>query len=234
MTAATDIRGGLAIFVKTPGHSTVKSRLAADCGDAYALDWYRHAAAAVASIARAAQARSGLAVYWAVAEADAHDAWCDFPTLAQRGGDLGTRMAHVHAQLVARHGFSLLIGADAPQITTALLHDAATWLAAPSKRLVLGRARDGGFWLFGANVVAPLAAWTGVSYSQADTARDFRAALADLGEWRELESLTDVDRAGDLAIVQHALQTLPDPTAEQSALATWMRDRETVDRKSVV
>lgn len=228
MNAATDTRGGLAIFVKTPGHSTVKSRLAAERGSAYALDWYRHAAAAVASVARAAQAESGPAVYWAVAEADAHDAWCDFPTLAQRGGDLGTRMAHVHAQLVARHGFGLLIGADTPQVTTALLHDAATWLAAPSKRLVLGRARDGGFWLFGANVVAPLETWTSVAYSQPHTARDLRATMAHVGEWRELESLTDVDRAGDLAIVQHALQSLPDPTAEQSALATWMRDRETV------
>lgn len=228
MTATTDTRGGLAIFVKTPGHSTVKSRLAAECGETYAIDWYRHATAAVASVARATQAQSGLTVYWAVAEAVAHDAWTDFPTLAQGVGDLGTRMAHVHAQLVARHGFGLLIGADAPQVTAALLHDAAAWLATPSQRLALGRARDGGFWLFGANVVAPLAAWTCVSYSQPDTSRDFRAAMAGLGEWRELETLTDADRAGDLAVVQHALQSLPDPTAEQSALATWMRHHETV------
>ncbi|HEV8692715.1 MAG TPA: hypothetical protein VGQ93_00795, partial [Lysobacter sp.] len=59
---------GLAIFVKTPGYSPVKTRLAADCGRAYAEAWYRRAAAAVASVAKIAADREGIAVYWAVAE----------------------------------------------------------------------------------------------------------------------------------------------------------------------
>src|SRR4029079_3252618 len=44
---------GVAIFVKTPGHSPVKTRLAADRGQAWTEAWYRRAAAAVAAVARA-------------------------------------------------------------------------------------------------------------------------------------------------------------------------------------
>src|SRR3546814_381382 len=67
--------GALAIFVKTPGHSGLKTRLAAERGERYAVEWYRRAAAAVSSVARRAHARHGVTAYWAVAEAGALDAW---------------------------------------------------------------------------------------------------------------------------------------------------------------
>lgn len=219
--------GALAVFVKTPGHSAVKSRLAADRGERYVVDWYRRAAAAVASVVRRVQAHHGASAYWAVAEGDALDAWPGLPSIAQGEGGLGARMSRVHADLVARHGFGLLLGADAPQITGTLLLEAISWLSVPTPRVVLGPAHDGGFWLFGANVAPSLAAWTSVPYSVAHTAHDLRQAMRDLGEWRTLESLTDVDHASDLAAVQQALHALVDPTAEQRTLAEWMHEQET-------
>ena len=98
---------GVAIFVKTPGHSPVKTRLAADRGQAWTEAWYRRAAAAVAAVARATIATS----YWAVAEPEAiaTGAWPDLPAIAQGDGGLGSRMARVHAELVAHeseHGIS--------------------------------------------------------------------------------------------------------------------------------
>ncbi|MEG3191988.1 TIGR04282 family arsenosugar biosynthesis glycosyltransferase [Lysobacter sp. D1-1-M9] len=218
--------GALAIFVKTPGHSAVKSRLAADRGERYAQAWYRHAAAAVASVARSAQARHGLTAYWAVAEPEALGDWPELPALAQGGGELGERMARVHAQLVARHGSGLLIGADAPQLTVQLLGEAGDWLASASPRLALGPASDGGFWLFGANMPPPLPAWTQVRYSADDTARQFRRNMEALGAWRTLATLTDADHGHDLTAVLHALETLPEPTAEQRSLADWMGEQE--------
>lgn len=218
--------GALAIFVKTPGHSPVKSRLAAERGERYAVDWYRQAAAAVASVVRVAQARYGVAAYWAVAEPDALDAWPGLPVIAQGEGGLGARMAQVHAQLVARHGFGVLLGADAPQLSAAMLGDAIDWLSASPKRLMLGPAHDGGFWLFGGNTVPPLQAWTAVRYSAADTARDLRQSMRGVGDWRTLATLTDADHASDLAAVQQALHALPDPTPEQRALVRWMREQE--------
>lgn len=220
------MNGALAIFVKTPGHSAVKSRLAAERGEPYAVDWYRQAAAAVASVARRVQTRHGVSAYWAVAEADALDAWPGLPAIAQGEGGLGARLARVHAALVARHGFGLLLGADAPQLTGALLDEAVEWLSLSSPRLALGPAHDGGFWLFGANIAPPLPIWIDVAYSAASTARDLRRAMRDLGEWRTLETLTDVDHASDLSAVRHALLALDDPTPEQGALAAWMRAPE--------
>lgn len=219
--------GALAIFVKTPGRSALKTRLAADTGAAYAQEWYALAADAVASVAIQARADFGIAPYWAVAEAGAESAWAGLPTIAQGDGDLGTRMARVHSALVERHGFALLIGADAPQLTALLIGEATRWLAAPEPtepRLSLGPASDGGFWLFGSNKAIPLPAWTRVGYSQMDTASRFRDSLDGYGRWQTLLPLTDVDRAEDLKPVQRALALLAGPTAEQRTLAQWMHD----------
>ncbi len=220
--------GALAIFVKTPGLSAVKSRLAAEWGEHLAVDWYRQAANAVASVARVARDRHGVSAYWAVAEAelDAFDAWPGLPVIAQAEGDLGTRMARVHAELVAQHGFGLLLGADSPQLTPELLGDAAQWLAAPTPRLVLGPAHDGGFWLFGGNVAPPLPMWTEVAYSSSDTAQQLRRTMRDQGEWLTFPTMTDVDHMSDLGAVRTALHALPDPTREQQALVRWMLAHE--------
>lgn len=212
---------GLAIFVKTPGRSPVKTRLAAVCGQAWAEDWYRRAATAVAE----AVTRAGVAGYWAVAEPDAEAEWPGLPVVPQGEGGLGERMARVHATLIARHGSGLLLGADAPQVSPLVLREAAAWLGTPAARLVLGPSHDGGFWLFGGNVAPPGAVWTEVRYSAPETARELRAALDPYGVWRVLPTLTDADRADDLPYVLAELLALPDPLPAQRALADWMRRR---------
>src|SRR3546814_7689642 len=105
---------GLAIMVKTPGHSSIKTRLATDTGIAFAEEWHRRAADCVAKVS---QHCVRLLPYWAVAEGSAaEDAlWSGLPVLMQDAGGLGERMAHVHRQLMQRHAGGLLIGADAPQ-----------------------------------------------------------------------------------------------------------------------
>ena len=216
---------GIAIFVKTPGYSPVKTRLAAECGRAYAEAWYLRAAAAVASVARTTAATEGVSVYWAVAEPAAIEsgAWPGFPILGQGAGELGERMARVHAALVAAHGAGVLIGADTPQLSPELLQETIAWLRQPGPRLSLGPARDGGFWLFGANVAPPAALWQQVRYSAPDTARQLQAAMARYGSWRILPDLTDVDHADDLAAALQEFQRLPTLQREQQQLIDWMR-----------
>lgn len=218
--------GALAIFVKTPGRSAVKTRLAAARGQGYAEQWYRLAAAAVASVATRACAQRGMTAYWAVAEADAESDWSDLTTIAQGDGGLGERMARVHNELVARHGFALLIGADAPQLRVDALVDAAAWLDAglhAEARLVMGPACDGGFWLFGANCVITDAVWTSVRYSRTDTGRRFHTAMQAFGAWKMVGTLSDVDHVEDLEVVRAALEELAEPTLEQRALLRWMQ-----------
>ncbi len=215
------MNAAIAIFVKTPGYSATKTRLALSLGRGFAEDWHRRAAATVAEVVRA----SGLAGYWAVAETTAVEAaeWEGMPMLDQGSGGLGARMAGIHSTLVARHGAAILIGADLPQITVDQLRHAAAWLAGAQPRQVLGPAYDGGFWLFGANRTFPIERWESVEYSRADTARQFVAALAGDQPWELLERQTDLDRAEDMPALLQELKALAAPLRAQSRLAAWLQ-----------
>jgi uncharacterized protein len=222
-----DLSGAIAIFVKTPGYSAVKTRLAATVGAKAADEWYARAARAVAEVASDACRAAGGTVYWAVAEQEAIAAgvWASLPNLGQGEGGLGARMASVHADLVHRHGHGLLLGADAPQLSADVLGAALHWCAAPVPRQVIGPAHDGGFWLYGANRITPPTRWDDVAYSRGETARDFRARFADRGEWLVLPTLTDVDRRDDLPAMRDELAALRTPSPAQRALVRWVDAR---------
>ena len=218
--------GGLAIFVKTPGQSPVKTRLARHFGRLKAEAFHLAAAEAVASVAVRAGQAAGFSAYWAVAEREgmAGNAWKDLPCLFQGPGTLGERMDAVYRQLREHGRFAMLVGADAPQLREETLAQAARWLDGAEPRLAIGRARDGGFWLFGGNVALPPQAWLQPSYSEATTAHEFTRAMSPYGQWLELDLLCDVDRVEDIAVACGELQALPSPTLEQRRLLEWMQD----------
>ncbi len=213
----------IAVFVKTPGLSPVKTRLAHGIGSAHATEFHCRAAAAVGAVAR--EAAPDVAPHWAVAEQDAlaHPAWRAFPTLWQGDGDLGTRLDRVYAALLERHGSVLLIGADALQITPALLGDAARAVLEGRSPYAIGPATDGGFWLFGGRAPVPAAVWHSVAYSRADTGARLAEALRRFGSIGWLPTLADTDEASDLPALVSALRSLRDPLPEQATLADWLR-----------
>lgn len=207
----------IAIFVKTPGHSPIKTRLAAGIGQEAAETTHMLGARVVADVALAADIGP---VYWAVAEGEALDEphWSSLPVIEQGAGGLGRRMAHVHAALVERHGSAILLGADTPQIRTRDLERARDWLHHDTNRLVIGPADDGGFWLFGANRLIDPQRWQSVTYSRPDTLDHFRRNLGDCGQWLELPRLADLDTPDDLPAVIAALARLPQPLPGQTRL----------------
>lgn len=216
----------LAIFVKTPGYSPLKTRLAADIGTRAATMFHRLAARAVAEVAHAAHAANdALQPYWAVAERTALDdpSWQDLPRLWQGEGALGQRLHHVYAELSATCHGVLLVGADAPQITPAQLLQASDVLGRGEAPFVLGEARDGGFWLFGGRAPVAQEIWCGVGYSRHDTAAQLRQALGLREGFSELPMLTDVDHASDLEVLADALSALPSPLPAQRSLAHWLK-----------
>ena len=215
---------GVAIFVKTPAQSPVKTRLWPGLGQQLSVALYLICAEAVASVVAAAQQHVDLQAYWAVAEAEAldGDAWVDLPHLPQGEGSLGQRMSQVYRTLRMRHRGAILIGADTPQLIPAALERAALWLASTESRLVMGRAEDGGFWLFGGNVDVSDDAWLVPRYSTADTASEFIAALGPAGHWLQLETLRDIDTVEDLPGVHADLSALSAPTATQLRLLEWL------------
>lgn len=215
---------GIGIFVKTPSLSQVKTRLWPGLGRQCSEALYLVSAEAVASVAERAQQHAGVQPYWAVAEAAAmhSDAWIDLPHVSQGTGSLGQRMAQVYRMLRLRHHGAILIGADTPQLVPEALERAAHWLASVESRLVIGRAKDGGFWLFGGNVALPDGAWTSPHYSTADTADQFVAAMQGYGQWLQLETLRDIDTVTDLPDVHAHLSQLAAPTQAQRRLVDWL------------
>ncbi|MGR9116067.1 MAG: TIGR04282 family arsenosugar biosynthesis glycosyltransferase [Gammaproteobacteria bacterium] len=219
------MKGAIAIFVKTPGLSPVKTRLAASLGRQAAEGFHLAAVRAVSAVVNAAGKVDKIQGYYAVAEQEAlnHNYWSDLPCLWQGEGGLGERMALIYGELLARHDFVILIGADIPQMSVVDLLAAAGWLRhAEQARFAFGPSYDGGFWLFGGNCPVPLKVWTGVTYSTADTGAQFYKGVECLGDVRSLALLRDVDEPNDLLSLQKALFELADPLPEQIELLRFL------------
>ena len=215
--------GAVAIWVKTPGLSPVKTRLAAGVGAKSAGEFYRLSVQAVEAVVKCAAAgRPGLLTpYWAVAEDAGAASWRSFAVVPQGEGGLGTRLSRVYDALLARHAWVLFIGADAPQITAALLGEAADATAAGE--WVLGPATDGGFYLFGGGKPLMRDVWESVTYSAATTASELAGRL---GRVRYLPELFDVDTAAELAKLRAALRGETALLPAQRALLDWMDPQE--------
>ncbi len=219
--------GAIAIFVKTPGLSPVKTRLAKTLGKALAESFHLAAARSVTAVLQELMQQITIQAYYAVAEPNAieHENWQDFPCIWQGTGGLGERMAHIYQVLRAKHDFVLLVGADSPQMTVAELYKAGTWLTDKQARLSFGPSDDGGFWVFGANCSIPKQAWTQVHYSEAETGLQFLKNIADLGELDMLSQLRDVDEVSDLLPLRDALINLTNPLPEQQELRHFLDKR---------
>lgn len=219
-------RCAVAIFVKTPGLSPIKTRLAATAGPEVAREFYRRAVDIVESVAaKAAVECDDLTPYWAVAEREAvaDPRWQSFATVWQGEGGLGSRLARVYAELREVHEVVLLIGADSPLLTVRDLRDARDAITQKGKPFVLGRALDGGFYLFGGRVPVPTEAWKAVVYSAADTANQLLRQLRPLGAVAPLDVMPDVDAGADLGAL--LLAGVPEERLlpSQLALLAWIR-----------
>ena len=219
------MKGAIAVFVKTPGLSPVKTRLAVKLGQDAAEAFHFASARAVAAVVQAAGSTALFRCYYAVAEQSAlnHDYWQDLPCLWQGEGDLGERMAQVYRTLLNEHDFVMLVGADIPQMTAAELMAASAWLAHHEQaRFAIAPSADGGFWLFGGNRGVPEKIWTEVIYSVADTGLQFTNKITRLGQVRTFARLRDVDEPDDLISLHSALLDLTEPLPAQLELLHFL------------
>lgn len=217
--------GAIALFVKTPGLSPVKTRLAETLTAQIAESFHLSAASAISASIRAASKQAPLHGYYAIAEecALSHVAWQEMPCLWQGEGGLGERMRHVYQSLLSQHDFVILIGADIPQMTAQQLMHASEWLAHDNQaRFSFGPSFDGGFWLFGGNCLVPATMWTEVAYSIADTGAQFLRKIEPLGEVQYLPSLRDVDEPCDLVLLHETLQGMSYLLPEQHELLHFL------------
>lgn len=208
----------IAIFVKTPSLSPVKTRLAAGIGKEKALEFYQLSLSAVQETVRSAD----VSAYWAVAEEDglSNPLWHKFTALWTGEGGLGERQHHIYETLLQKHDRVLLIGADAPQISKDMLEQAS--VALDTNDFVIGPARDGGYYLFGGRVSTEQKIWASVPWSTSMTRERFESVLPSKPV--HLQMLTDVDTESDL---QYITSEMPqNRNAQQKQLIEWIENHE--------
>lgn len=198
-------RGAVAIFVKTPGLSPVKTRLGRVIGTIAAEEFYKLSVDAAHEVSvEAMRCASSISLelkpYWAIAEpaATSHRMWYQFGNIFQGDGGLGERLAHVYSELLRKHDFVILIGADCPQMPWQYIIEAALFLRDCGNRFVIGPAIDGGFYLFGGNAPLSEELWLRVPYSHSNTAVELMREIKALGDISELLPLGDIDTIDDL------------------------------------
>jgi uncharacterized protein len=225
--AMTETAMALAVFVKTPGYSPLKTRLADTVGQKVAEEFHRLSAMAVASVVGQASSSLNIHPYWAVAETEAMNdpLWRGFSTVSQGEGGLGIRLGRVYNLLRHRHRSVIFLGADSPQITPDHILQAFAALEAGLPATVLGPCIDGGFYLCGGNLHLDLPVWCDVAYGTNRAARQWCANVACKAPVTMLKTLFDVDRFEDLLRVK---ATLADGsrhlTPAQNDLLAWLEE----------
>lgn len=119
--------------------------------------------------------------------------------IAQRGDDLGRRMAHVFEDAF-RLGIEsvVVVGSDLPDLPSRLLREALDTLRAREDCVVLGPASDGGYYLIGLSRPQP-ALFERIEWSTERVLAETRDAARALGlHVVLLDQWTDVDDAADL------------------------------------
>jgi len=192
----------LFIMVKEPRAGSVKTRLGRDIGMTNAAWWFRHQTQALfRALGRDARWQSILAVSpdW---EGLQSRVWPGYlPRWPQGRGNLGDRMAAIFRD--APHGPVVIIGADIPGVTPALIEKA--FRALGDHDAVFGPAPDGGYWLVGLKRGAcaiPAGLFQDVRWSTEHALADTVATLGD-ARVAYIDTLQDVDHACDLALIKY-------------------------------
>jgi rSAM/selenodomain-associated transferase 1 len=113
----------------------------------------------------------------------------------QLGADLGERMASAFAAALGENAPLVVIGADCPALSPAVLREAARELV--EHDAVIAPAEDGGYVLVGLAVPDP-GIFAGIAWGGPEVMAETRARLAGAGmDWKELRTFWDIDRPED-------------------------------------
>lgn len=217
------MKGAVAVFVKTPGLSEVKTRLAKDTGKAFAQDFYERCIHTVTSIVQSAVEESAcqLFPYWAVGEPEGLNSehWGTFPAIYTGPGNLSERMYHVYTKLLEDHDYIILIGTDSPQLDPRLIMNADHWLTADHE-FIVGPSKDGGFYLLAGRKALDAEKFTGINCSCDTTFAELLGTFGPNDAVKILKEYVDVDFRSDLytLVSEFAFPV----TDQQKVLRDWL------------
>jgi uncharacterized protein len=190
------LRPALIVFVKAPRLGTVKTRLASAIGPEAASEVYQ---CLVRALFRKLNGLHSVQIHFSPADATdeirmlAEEHWALHP---QDCASLGARMqnAFLHA-FSSRFAPVVIIGSDCPEIEPEDIH--AAWSSLNSHDVVIGPARDGGYWLIGLRAPQP-ALFEGIHWSTPAVLEETVRKAGALGlSIRFLRELTDIDTPED-------------------------------------
>lgn len=190
----------LLIFAKHPRAGEVKTRIGQVLGHDKAVAIYRRLIAYTITQVKPLNFKVKL---WYGNEVPPSDAWDEVgpERELQPAGDLGLKMSFAFKQAFQGGAQKvMIIGSDCPDLSTAILREAAS--ALNYSDLVLGPAKDGGYYLLGMNDYYPLfddIAWSTSSVAQTTL---HKAHERDLSHFL-LPTLSDLDTPEDLANFPH-------------------------------
>ena len=193
------------VFVKTPGLSPLKTRLAKSIGQEKAEAFFKDSVKQTEKTLQDFQATGDVNCFWSVAEEKGLEdpMWQNFPRFQQVSGGLGDRMHGAYEHLRAEHDFVILLGADCPHMPLDYLLTAKKALWGGEYDNVIGPTEDGGFYLFGSKTEFSLKQWNQTEYSLESTRFDFEKhmGLTPDNTW-QLPELFDVDEIDEFNRLQ--------------------------------
>ncbi len=196
------MKAHLILMLKYPLPGAVKTRLIPALGQQRACELYRSLAHHTLREARQFAANESAELVARVANAPNEDAvrqWLGEGVCFQHQGEghLGRRMERAVQAAFAEGATSVMvIGADCPRLTSALMESAAREL--DRKDIVLGPAADGGYYLIGLRRFLP-ELFGDISWgSEAVLEQTLAAAKKARVQWGLLETLPDLDLPEDL------------------------------------
>ncbi len=189
------MKEAIIIFVRNPELGKVKTRVAVTVGNETALDIYKQLLLHTMQVVDKCDADK-FVFYYEQIEPD--DIWNKkgFHKKLQSGSNLGEKMKNAFV-FVFSEGFKkvIIIGSDCLQLNTVIVNEAFAGL--DQKDIVIGPARDGGYYLLGMKKMLPFLfenkAWSTATVYE-DTLQDTKRHHLSTSL---LTVLTDVDTEAD-------------------------------------
>ncbi len=212
------------VFAKAPAPGAVKTRLSPPFSGEQAAALYR--AFAADSLSAAEDVPGAKAVVAYAPHPDWPDpAWLRTPApewFPQEGADLGQRLAAATGKaFIDGADRVVVIGTDSPQLAPARIEEAFSRLAAAP--VVLGPAKDGGYYLIGLRGPNPTL-FDDIPWSSAEVLKTTLARAAELHVGVHLLGpLEDIDDAASLVRVMGSVHGSALAPRTQAAIAQFSR-----------
>jgi rSAM/selenodomain-associated transferase 2/rSAM/selenodomain-associated transferase 1 len=238
MLAVTPER--LIVFTRFPEAGKTKTRLIPTLGAKGAARLQRQMTEHIIATAAKASNRPGLTieVYHEGGNTGLMQEWLgpQFSYRPQEPGDLGRRMARAFAAAFRDlNEAAVIVGSDIPQISADIIQQAFEGLQ--KHDLVLGPARDGGYYLIGMNNTLPAETYTrlfdDINWGTGQVlSQTLQTARASRLRFILLEPLGDVDRPVDLDIWHEVKKTAAktSPAQKISIIIPALNEAATIDR----